>query len=245
LNGRLFIRAGVRAGRTVLLDAVGTFPLQVLRPRAAPSPERGAAVVLLLAGGLLDGDDVSIDVIVESGARLALRTQAATQVHAGRSRQALHANVGEHAWLSYLPHALVPHADADFHSQTVIEMRATSRVLLAEALAPGRVRFGELFAFRRVRLDLDVRCEGELVARERGVVQPDQAMHAAQFGAATHTASIYVLGASEPPLDGACSDALVGCTELARGGWYVRALANRAATLDDVLQRLHSRWSAG
>ena len=135
--------------------------------------------------------------------------------------------------MSYLPHALVPHADADYHSQTVIEMQASSRVLLAEALAPGRVRFGEQFAFTRVRLDLDVWCEGQLVARERGLVQPDLAVQAAQFGAATHTAGIYMLGEGEPPLDCAWGDALLGCTQLARGGWYLRAVANRAATLDD------------
>ena len=173
-----------------------------------------------------------------------LRTQAATQVHAGRSRQTLRARVGEHAWLSYLPHALVPHADADYHGQTVIEMQPSSRVLLAEALSPGRVAFGEQFAFKRVRLDLDVWRESTLIARERGLVQPDLAIHAAQFGAAMHTAGVYILGPSEPQLDVACGDTLVGRTQLARGGWYVRAVANRAATLDTLLQRLHKRWDA-
>jgi urease accessory protein len=244
LNGRLFLRAGVQDGRTVLRESVGTFPLQVLRPHAAPGPGGGVALVLLLSGGLLDGDAVSIDVVVEAGARLALRTQAATQVHAGCSRHALHATVGEHAWLSYLPHALVPHADADYHAQTVIEMQSTSRVLLAEALAPGRVRFGEQFAFTRVRLDLDIWRECELVARERAVVRPDPVVQAAQFGAATHTAGVYLLGEGEPELDFACGEALVARTQLARGGWYVRAVANKAAALDEVLKRLHASWNA-
>src|SRR5438876_3262163 len=56
---------------------VGTFPLQVLRPHAAPGGGGGLSLVVLLAGGLLDGDAASIDVVVEAGARLALRTQAA------------------------------------------------------------------------------------------------------------------------------------------------------------------------
>jgi len=241
VNGRLALRAGVRAGRTVLLESKGTFPVQVFRPRAAPGGSISLAV--LLSGGLLDGDDVAIDVVVEPGARLALRTLAATQVHAGRSRAVFHAAVGERAWLSYLPHVVVPHAGADYHGQTCIEMHGSSRVLLAEALAAGRLRYGEQFAFTRVRLDLDAFCDGGYVARERGLVQPELAEHA--FGAATHTAGVYVLGPGpEPTLDAACTDALVGCTQLARGGWYVRAVANRAAALDALLLRLYSTWNA-
>jgi urease accessory protein len=147
LNGRLILRAGVQNDRTVLLESVGTFPLQVLRPQAAVGCRGDLSLVVLLSGGLLDGDEASIDVVVEAGARLALRTLAATQVHAGRSRQSLRATIGEHAWLSYLPHAVVPHADAEYHGQTAIEMRASARLLLAETLAPGRVRYGEQFAF--------------------------------------------------------------------------------------------------
>ncbi len=241
MNGRLILRAGVQNGRTVLRESVATFPLQVLRPHAAHCGG-GLSLVVLLSGGLLDGDEASIDVVVEAGARLALRTQAATQVHAGRSWQILHATVGEHAWLSYLPHAIVPHADADYHSQTVIEMGASARVLLAETLAPGRVRYGEQFAFTQVRLDLDIRREGALVARERALVRPESGVHAAQLGAATHTTGVYVLGPGEADqvIDEPCGDVLIGRTPLARGGWYVRAVSSRAAALDEVLERIHA-----
>jgi urease accessory protein UreH len=223
---------------------MGIFPLQVLRPHAAASPTGCLSVVVLLSGGLLDGDAASIEIVVEPGARLAVRTQAATQVHAGRSRQTLRASVGEQAWLSYLPHALVPHADADYHAQTAIEMRSSSRVLLTETLAPGRLNCGERFAFRQVRLEFDVVCEGELIARERGLVRPDPAVQAAQFGAATHTASVYLLGPGEQAIEDACGETMIDRTPLARGGWYARAVSNHAAALDDVLRRLHESWAA-
>ena len=56
---------------------------------------------------------------------------------------------------------------------------------------------------------------------------------------------IYLLGPGEPAIDGCSGDAQVGRTPLARGGWYVRAVANRAASLDAVLQRLYTAWSTG
>jgi urease accessory protein UreH len=220
---------------------MGTYPLQVLRPQAAGTG--GLSLVMLqLSAGLLDGDYVAIDVTLEPGARLALRTQAATQAHAGHSRQKLLVTVGEGAWFSYLPHALVPHAQCDYYGQTVIHMETASRVLFAEALAPGRVKYGEEFAYSQVRLDLDMWCGLKLVARERALVRPDVGLRSAQFGTATHTAGVYMLGPGGPSIADLAANGSVGWTALARGGWHVRAVSNRAAELDDILQRLATRW---
>ncbi len=65
-----------------------------------------------------------------------------------------------------------------------------------------------------------------------------------------HTSGVYVLDPAEPDpppllLEDPCTEAIVGRTPLARGGWYVRAAGNRAAVLDDFLQSLYTRWNAG
>jgi urease accessory protein len=198
--------------------------------------------VLLLSGGLLDGDEVSMDVVVENGARLALRTQAATQVHTGQSRQTLRATVQKEAWFSYVPHALVPHADAEHHVVTQVHLESGGRAFVAEALTPGRVQHGEEFAYRQVRLDLDVWSMNALIARERALVRPDASTRHAQFGQATHTASAYVLGGREPASVPLCDTVQLGFSPLARGGLYIRLLANRAADLEATLGRLHDHW---
>jgi urease accessory protein len=198
--------------------------------------------VLHLSGGLLDGDETSIDVSLEPGARLALRTQAATQAHAGRSKQTIRVTVGEGAWFSYVPHALVPHARADHHLQIVVAMAPEAHVLVADALSPGRVEYGESFAYTRVRLDLDVWSGPDLVARERALVQPDPALRRAQFGPATHTGAAYVFGHRPPPIVETHGSTRVGQTELARGGWYVRATSQRATEVDDALASMSAAW---
>ena len=241
VSGRLKLRAGRRGGRTVLLDAEATFPLQIGRPQALDDGGL-SLIVLLQSGGLLDGDHVGIDVEVEPGARLALRTQAATQVHVGCSSQTLSADVGQDGWLSYVPHALVPHAGASHHSRITVAMQVGARVLVAEVLSPGRVTHGEAFAYRQVRLDLDVLCAGRLVARERALIRPDEAVRQAQFGAFSHTATVYVLGAGAAPVPEPAAVARVGVSELAQGGWYVRALASRAADVEASVSRVHEHW---
>jgi urease accessory protein len=242
LNGSLFLRAGIRNDRTVLLESRGTYPLQVLRPHIQSSGHGLSLVSLLLSAGLLDGDCLSLEVVVEPGARLALRTQAATQVHSGRAQQHLRATVGEHAWFSYLPHAVVPHAGADYHAVTHLALAGGSRALVADSLSPGRVEFGEHFAYRQVRLDLDVHYAGALVARERASIRPDPALRCAQWGSFSHMASAYLLGPGAPPCLPVSDRVMAGATELARGGWFVRALADRASALDELLTDVSVKW---
>jgi urease accessory protein len=198
--------------------------------------------MLLLSGGFLDGDQASMEVIVEPGARLALRTQAASQVHAGASSQMLHATVGVAGSFSYMPHAVVPHANADHHITTSVQMQPGARVLLAESLSPGRVEHGELFLYRRLQTNLNVWCGSKLVARERVRISPDLALRCAQFGRFTHTAAVYALGPGDAPRVEDSTGVQLGRSELAQGGWYIRAMSQRAADLDSALEQLSTAW---
>lgn len=246
MKGHLELRAGVRDGRTVLLESCGSYPLQVMRPQVVAGTGGLSLVVLLLSAGLLDGDELAMDVCVEPGARLAVRTQAATQVHAGHSKQRLRATVCADGWFSYVPHALVPHAGTDHVTETVVRMEPRARVLVADALSPGRAASGEEFAYSQVRLDLDAWYGDRLVARERATVRPDPALRATVFGEATHTAVAYLLGPGESPrADEADGDIRVGVSMLAHGGWYVRVLGKRASEVDQVLANLQAHWWLG
>jgi urease accessory protein len=259
LSGGLRVRAGVRAGRTVLLEVASVYPIQVARPQTLPDGCGLSLLVLMLSGGLLDGDEVGLEVELEAGARLALRTQAATQVHRGRSAQRLQVRVGPGAVFSYVPQALVPHAGADHHARVEVELAPTARALIAEHVGPGRTAYGEAFAYTSVRLDLDVHATGHLVARERVRLEPDSTLRPAQLGPATHVATAYVLTAAdgEDGDDGEWVRAALGAggldagnalgpwagvSALADGGWLVRALGIRAADLDALLARLAAAW---
>jgi urease accessory protein UreH len=241
VNGCLRLRAGVGDdGQTVLRECFAGFPLQVGRPRLE-ARGRLSLVVLLQSGGLLDGDSAAVSVHVEAGARLALRTQAATQIHAGCSRQSLEVVVERGGAFSYVPNALVPHASADLTSATRIRMEPGARVLVSESLSPGRVEFGEAFAYVQVRLALDAWCGSALVARERALIRPDVSTREAQFGRMTHVATAYVLGSDSPFL----RNEALEVSDLARGGWFVRGLAQRASDLDCALSEVTDWWWSG
>jgi len=246
LNGSLYLRVGKRDHGSALLESRCAYPLHVLQPQRDPRDGSLSLTVLMLAGGLLDGDELQTDVVVEPGARLALRTQAATQAHAGHSCQRLRATIGAGGWLTYVPHSLVPHAAASHHASTQIWLEAGAELFLADALAPGRLHRGEAFAYDEVRLDLDIQVAGRLAARERTRIRPADGLNAVRFGPSTHTGSVYVIGSRPPRTD--LPQALSGCatqiaqTELAHGGWYVRMLATSAAAVHDALAAMQHSW---
>src|SRR5690242_8834798 len=84
--------ARVVGGRTVLVSARADSPLRLIRPTFPGM--RGAAVCMVtFGGGLVDGDDVALDLVVEAGATLLVFTQASTKVFRGASSQRVSAHV--------------------------------------------------------------------------------------------------------------------------------------------------------
>jgi len=197
--------------------------------------------VLTPSGGLLDGDALESDVRIEAGAKLQLRAQAATQLHAGRSSQAWRFSVGADASLDYGPRALVPHARAEHHSRVTVELAPTGSLFVAESVTPGRCHLGERFTYEELRLDLDIKQDGLLVARERQVIHPETDALACQFGPYSHFAAAYLFGTGQvrPPT---CDGLEAGITGLAYGGQCARLLANRAIDLDRALDDLSHQW---
>ncbi|HLY67260.1 MAG TPA: urease accessory protein UreD [Chloroflexota bacterium] len=219
-----------------------------MRPHRTDGGDWLSLVVLTPSGGLLDGDDLQAEIVVERGARLALRTQAATQLHSGRSSQSWSISLDQGAHLSYLPHPLVPHAGATHYAKVSVAMAGSAHVLLAEAVAPGRAHRGELFAYDELRSDLDVWCDGSLIARERQVLRPRASMLCAHLGPYGYFASAYALGPETLRFD--CASLPIsptvpwGVSELARGGVCMRLLGQRMFDLEQALANLGDCWRA-
>ena len=244
MKGRLRLRVGSDGGRTLVREAEATFPIQLSRP--LPCADGWLGLVLLMpCGGLLDGDELAVDIVVEQGARLDLRTQAATQLHAGRSSQTWSISVLEDGWLGYVPYTLTPHAGATHHTRVSARIASTANLLLAEALAPGRTLRGELFAYNEFRSDLDVWRAGQLVARERQRVRPEEGLVAVQLGPHGYAASAYILGpaAAEPTLEFEQPPGVELCTlALAYGGRCARLFGQRAIDLELALASVRDAW---
>jgi urease accessory protein len=170
-SGHLRLRAEVREnGRTVLAGQSFRAPFHVGK---AYWDEEGAALrvqVVNPTAGILEGDKLETEVAVRAGAALLVTTPSASRVFHMRSGEAVASqtfSVEAGGWLEFLPEPLVPHHASSFRQTTEIEVAEGGEIVFADLLMPGRIARGETWAWSRLRLELAVRVDGELILRER------------------------------------------------------------------------------
>lgn len=158
-----------------------------MRPLHQEMPQRvvrafaggdGVAVTHLhnLSGGVLGGDQLRLEVNVGPQAQAQLTTTGATRVYRHRpgpdASQQTTLRVARDALLEYLPDPLIPFAGSRYQQQVSIELAEGAGLFYWDILAPGREAYGEVFAFERIELALELCAGGEAVALERMELEP-------------------------------------------------------------------------
>jgi urease accessory protein len=150
-------------------------PQRVVRAFAG---EDGMAITHLhnLSGGILGGDQLQLEVNVGPTAQAQLTTTGATRVYRHRTgpdaSQQTTLRVGKDALLEYLPDPLIPFAGARYQQHVSVELAEGAGLFYWEMIAPGREASGEIFAYERVGLGLELCAGGEWVALERMELEP-------------------------------------------------------------------------
>lgn len=167
----LEMRLGLRAGRTRLLSSRHEGPLRL--QRAFHPEEDGTAHVVVLhpPGGLVSGDDVTVDATLEADARGLLTNTGATKLYRTRGHQAvirtrLRAAAGAH--LEHVPQETVVYDDAEACCDTRVDLEAGARLLAWEVVCLGRPAASEAFARGSLTLRFEVWREGEPLFVDRG-----------------------------------------------------------------------------
>ncbi|MEO7096870.1 MAG: urease accessory protein UreD, partial [Polyangiales bacterium] len=147
----VFSRVGAR---TVPTTIRAESPLRLLTPQN--DGVASWAYASSFGGGLVDGDSVAMDIVVDDGASALFATQSSTKVYRGTSRMTLDARVGEQALLAVVPDPIVCFEGASYAQRISIVLAATSSLVLVDALTAGRSARGERWAFARYESVLSV-----------------------------------------------------------------------------------------
>lgn len=248
------------AGHTVLATSRQQAPLKVVRAFAL---EDGSALAHLhnVSGGLLGGDRLELRARVGAGASAQLTTTGATRIYRARERapdavQENHIRVDENALLEYVPDPIIPFAGARFRQQTTIHLSQGAGLFWWEILAPGREARGELFAYDRLQLSIDVSTPNRLIASERVRLEPQttEISSLARLGDYRYWASFYICRAGVDPkgwlaaehslrevATSLAGDARWSVSTLTTDGLAVRCLAREGRS---VLYGLREIWHA-
>ena len=202
--------------------------------------------------GILSGDRLESEIVVDAGAALLVTTPSASRVFqmkegAAECRQSF--TVASGGWLEVMPEPLVPHRGSSYRQQTRINVASGGELFFADLLMPGRVAHGEAWEWKSLQLETEVRVGNELVLRERFDQTGDdlKALAALAGSGAGACFGNAVLIATEDARDSEWRNAVnalhgeglwIGVSPLRHGGWSLKFVAADGMRLRSALRAM-------
>ncbi|TDH27314.1 urease accessory protein UreD [Segetibacter sp. 3557_3] len=250
MSGRIHIIASGR-GKTRLKQAFFSQPFKVANITEGRNEQELTLMMMSSSPGILEKDCYDIRIEVEEGASLKLLTQGYQRIFtmAGSARQTTTVLLAEGASLTYLPHPVVPHRNADFGSINEIHLGRCHHLTWSEIITCGRKLSDEVFQFRRYHSVTNIYIGEKLVVRENLLVEPG-IINPAQMGQLegfTHQASFVCLNNKIDckVVIARCREMLENYTGIAYGvsllpvnGIVARVLGYKAEQLHDINKAL-------
>lgn len=221
-----------------------------------------ASVILASpSGGILQGDELTIDVRVGRGARLRVLSQSATRIYrapAGEARMTVRLEVDPGGYLEYLPDAIIPYAGSRFRSRATFAVAEEGSLIAWEIVAPGRAARNEILAFERFDSSVEItRPDRTLLATDAVVLDRRETIQAVgALGGYLALGTLYLVRSGADPAilrdavgNTAGSPVSVGASSLPFGaGAWLRVLRERQGTVAALLAAAHraavSAWEA-
>jgi len=253
-DGFLTLRFERRGPSTFLGQCRFTLPLQALTPLIL---EDGTAYLTLLnpTGGVFGGDRLITNVVLETNAHVCLTTTSATRIYRALHDPAVQETtiqVADGATLEYLPEHMIPHAGSALRQKLRVELAQTSRAVILDSFASGRVAHGERWKFKELDLQMEVMTCNKPTFINRMKIVPAE-MPPQQFGLMDEFNYMTCMGVFAAEFDGwpqmaaevhaqlrDMPDVVGGVSLISRGGCVVKYMANSAADLTEANKKL---WS--
>jgi urease accessory protein len=207
-------------------------------------------------GGVLGGDHLVTEIVLEKETHVCLTTPSATRIYRTAEKPAVLEtviHVGEGAMLEYLPDHVIPHAGSALRQSLHVEIERGSRAIILDSFAAGRVARGERWTFSQIDSRTEIIACGKPAFLNRAFInpfvqKPERLGLMEQFGY-TACLSLFADGFEDWPAVAAAMNAELqnvprikaGVSLLARGGCVVRYLANSAS---DMTRTNKCLWDA-
>lgn len=244
-SARMELDFAVRQGRTTLAKMQFHGPLRVQRPfypEPAPTEAAGRAqasqpchcCLLHPPGGLVSGDDLSLEVRLGQGSHALLTAPSASKFYAAdahnvaqRQTNDLHVSGG---MLEWLPRETIVYDGARAEMRTSVELDAASACIGWEMVCLGRPAAGETFTTGSVRQSLCVSREGVPLLHEVLRLEGGDALQLGACGLGGHavSATLFAVGRGDAPGEAAKGETKQAERDLA-------ALESCCTALQDLL----------
>ncbi|MDL9977722.1 urease accessory protein UreD [Microbacterium sp. ASV49] len=185
--------------RTDLVRHYQKTPLQIMKPiyYNPQRPDMAYLYLMTTGGGILHNDRQRMDLRFGPGTAAHVTTQAHTKAYrmeSGYATAVCNIEVGEGAYVEYLPDPVIPFVDSRLYQRTGVAMQPGASLVTGETLYAGRLSRGERNVYAAYASDFEVTGpDGKPVATDRVRLVPAQGRLDALLGGRDVVASLYVV----------------------------------------------------
>jgi urease accessory protein len=149
---RLKLENDQGTGKTVIREQYCRVPLFIQRAIYLEEtlPEMAYVYIISPSGGILQGDQYSIDITLSNNALAHVTTQGATRVYKMEKNygtQIVNIKVEEGSYLEYIPDQIIPFRNSRFYQEVELSVHDSATLIYSETIVPGRVASGEKFEY--------------------------------------------------------------------------------------------------
>jgi len=184
-DAQLFLGFERVGARSVMTRREHRGPLVVQKPLYPEGPDVCQCVLLHPPGGIAGGDRLTLGVTVSPHASAQLTTPGATRWYRSAgppASQVLHARIGEHAFLEWLPQGTIVYDGALARSDVRIELARGATFIGVEFASLGRRASGERFRCGEWRQRFEIVRDDAPIWSERAVLRADSGVLASPVG---------------------------------------------------------------
>ena len=170
-----YLRIGVISGQSAATSIRSSSPLKIMVPR--PRGHSVWACLSSFGGGLVPGDEISVQVDLGERARCYLSTQASTKVYRNpESRPCSHnlqARLARGSFLAVIPDPIQAFLGSCYSQRQEFSLAPESGLVLVDWLCSGRAARGERWAFRRFQSRNEISLDGSRVLVDSLMLDPE------------------------------------------------------------------------
>jgi urease accessory protein len=152
------------------------------------------------SGGILQGDEQKIDVVMGTNSAARITTQSATKIYkmdGGYASQYINIHNQEGSYLEFIPHQIIPFKSSRFYQEVNLEVEDNAILIYSEIISAGRIASGEKFDFDLCFLRTSAHRNGRLLFTDvMSLNQKDKSNLESVFGGKTIFSTVYIIGNS-------------------------------------------------
>lgn len=250
LKSRIVVSTEREGPRTMLKESYYNAPYKVVHYGSPLFHSHLELIIMSSSPGVLDGDELDMQVHVKNGSRLRLFTQSFNKLHPMRhgAQQRMTVQLDEESVFQYIPHPVTPFQDAVYKTVNEIRMAPGATLIWGDIISAGRIHMGEAFQFTRLHSVTKIYRGDRLILADNQLMAPKEQpiRDLLFFEGYTHQATLVYASPKgnslkaelDEILDGAYEEITFGFTQCADGVVMIRALGNDGEMLYDWLSTM-------